>query len=237
MVSPRRLALLACAAAMTFPLIGGASAQGATQTVTLGSPLGPNLTPRSIQAVVTLSQDRLPGAILQAPFDGTITSWRVIGATGTFNLRVVRKVFFGFIGAGTASSGPIPNTGIQTFNANLPIQAGDSIGIDTTGTTLGIGPPQQGPTYVLWDPPLVDNGQERRPDYILGDGELGFNATVVSTCIVPNVKGKKKKAAKKALRNANCGVGKVKGAGRVKKQKPAAGRSVPTGTPVNLKLR
>jgi hypothetical protein len=247
-VIPRkRLALVSATAALTFSLIGGASAQGATQTVTLGSLLGSNLSPTPINSVVTISQNSLPGATLVAPFNGTITSWKVIGASGTWNLRVVNPLGGNlFTGAGIASSGPIPNTGVQTFQANLPIKAGQMIGLDSTviGDTLGVSasgtPP--GAAFIGWGPPLVDNAPGRAPNSG-APRELGFNATVVSNCIVPKVKGNKKKAAKKKIRKAGCSPGKVKkrkGAGKgakVKKQNPKAGTEVPAGTPVNLKLR
>jgi hypothetical protein len=44
-------------------------------------------------------------------------------------------------------------------------------------------------------------------------------------CVVPKLKGKKLKAAKKRLRNANCKLGKVKGpgGGKVKNQGPKPG--------------
>jgi DNA-binding beta-propeller fold protein YncE len=59
-----------------------------------------------------------------------------------------------------------------------------------------------------------------------------------ATCVVPKLKGKKLKADKKRLRNANCKLGKVKGpkGGRVKKQSPKAGTVLPVGSTVNVKL-
>jgi PASTA domain/IPT/TIG domain len=63
-------------------------------------------------------------------------------------------------------------------------------------------------------------------------------------CRVPKLAKKKLKAAKKALRRAGCGLGKVKklrGAtgktGRVIKQRPKAGKVVAPGTKVSVKLR
>jgi hypothetical protein len=57
-------------------------------------------------------------------------------------------------------------------------------------------------------------------------------------CVVPKLKGKKLKAARKALKQAHCGVGKVKGpkTGRVKHQSRKRGKSLPTGTKVNITL-
>jgi hypothetical protein len=55
-------------------------------------------------------------------------------------------------------------------------------------------------------------------------------------CDVPKLKGKSLKAARKAIRAAGCGVGKVKGRGRVKRQSPKAGTQLPAGGKVNVKL-
>jgi hypothetical protein len=66
--------------------------------------------------------------------------------------------------------------------------------------------------------------------------------TVTATfggCVVPKVKGKKLKRAKKRLRGADCRIGKVKGAkgGKVKKQKPKPGTVLPVNGKVNVTLR
>jgi hypothetical protein len=70
---------------------------------------------------------------------------------------------------------------------------------------------------------------------------LNGNATVTATfdgCVVPKVKGKKLKRAKKRLRNADCRLGKVKGqkGGKVKKQKPKPGAVLPVGGKVKVTL-
>ena len=85
-------------------------------------------------------------------------------------------------------------------------------------------------------PPLTDNTAPRTASTSRAR-ELGFNATVVSNCIVPKVKGKTLKKATNKLRAAGC-KGKVrkKGGKRVTKQKPHAGTEVPAGTAVNLTL-
>jgi hypothetical protein len=62
-------------------------------------------------------------------------------------------------------------------------------------------------------------------------------------CIVPNLKGKKLKAAKKKLRKAHCKLGKVKHAkgvtsktGKVVKQNPKVGKQLAPGSKVSVKL-
>jgi PASTA domain-containing protein len=58
------------------------------------------------------------------------------------------------------------------------------------------------------------------------------------SCDVPSLRGRSLKAAKKALRAADCALGKVKGRrnGRVKHQKPMPGTVLAAGSRVNLKL-
>ena len=60
-------------------------------------------------------------------------------------------------------------------------------------------------------------------------------------CVVPKLKGKTLKKAKKALKKAHCRLGKVHGRhrkhGHVRKQKPKRGRKFPAGHKVNIWLR
>ena len=55
-------------------------------------------------------------------------------------------------------------------------------------------------------------------------------------CVVPKLKGKTRKAAKKALARAGCKLGKVKGEGKVAKQNPKPGKVKLPGTKVSVKL-
>jgi alpha-tubulin suppressor-like RCC1 family protein len=68
-------------------------------------------------------------------------------------------------------------------------------------------------------------------------------ATFQHLCVVPKVKGKSLRAAKRAIKKANCSVGKVKRAfsrtvkkGRVISQKPRPGKRLPPGSRVKLKV-
>jgi PASTA domain len=143
----------------------------------------------------------------------------------------------GFVSTGS-THGETLGPGIVTFTARLPIGAGDSIGLasDSASSTLGNSDATQGAAIDLYVPPLTDNTAPRTAS-TSRTRELGFNATVVSNCIVPKVKGKTLKKATNKLRAAGC-KGKVrkKGGKRVTKQKPHAGTEVPAGTPVNLTL-
>jgi hypothetical protein len=56
-------------------------------------------------------------------------------------------------------------------------------------------------------------------------------------CVVPKLKGKKIKAARKALKKAECKLGKVKGEGKVKSQSLKPGKVKNPGTKVNVTLK
>lgn len=64
--------------------------------------------------------------------------------------------------------------------------------------------------------------------------------TYIDVCVVPNLSGKKRKAARRALKKAHCRLGKVspKGqkTGRVKHQSRKQGMVLPAGTKVNIRL-
>jgi len=64
--------------------------------------------------------------------------------------------------------------------------------------------------------------------------------TTPPACLVPNLKGKKLKAARKALTKADCKLGKIKGekskSAKVIKQNPKPGKVLAPGAQVNVKL-
>ena len=231
-----RVKVAAGGAVGALTLFGASSAHGAS--VTLGSPLTNPLPSRPIAVSATVRQAALPGASLVAPFDGQIKSWSAINASGGWTLQVLHPSVGGFVSTASVHAGPL-GSGIVTFSATLPIAAGDRIGLasDSPSATLGTGDSTPGAVFNAYVPPLTDNAAPRNSN-VTGARELGFNATVVSNCIVPRVKGKTVKKATKKLRAAGCSRGKVKkkGARRVTRQKPPAGTEVPPGTPVRLTL-
>ena len=231
-----RLKAAAVGVAGSASLFGAAAAQATT--VTLGSPLTNPLPSKPIAISATIRQTALPRAALVAPFDGQIRSWKVVNASGGWTLQVLHPSGGGFVSTGSTHSGTL-GPGIVTFSARLPIRAGDRIGLasDSASSTLGNSDVTPGAAFVAYVPPLTDNTAPRSAS--TGDTrELGFNATIVSNCIVPRVKGKTVKKATRKLRAAGCSKGKVKkkGAERVTRQKPHAGTEVPAGTPVSLTL-
>ena len=228
-----RVAAIGVAGAVS--LCGASAAQAAT--VTLGSPLTNPLPSVSIAVSATVQQTALPGAALVAPFNGQIRSWKLINASGGWTLQVLHPSGGGFVSTGSTHS-ETPGPGTVSFTARLPISAGDSIGLasDSASSTLGTTGDTPGAAFAAYIPPLTDNTAPRGPS-TSDTRELGFNATILSNCIVPKVKGKTVKKARSKLRAAGCkGQVRKKGGKRVSKQKPPAGTEVPPGTPVKLKL-
>jgi IPT/TIG domain/PASTA domain len=136
-----RIALVAASmvCACALPQAGAAQAS----TVSIGSvlPLTYTLTP--FGQVQTQFNTTLPetGAKLTSPVDGAIVRWRMLGAKGgPFYLRVLRPNGSGAFRATESSTAATPiGEGLQTFSTNVPVKAGDQIGIDPTNPTDEIG--------------------------------------------------------------------------------------------------
>jgi hypothetical protein len=321
-----RLNLIAAMAATLLALIAPSAAQGST--ITVGSVLPPGSTPTAFGQVQTFFNTALPekGANLTSPVDGAIVRWRLQDAEGgPFHLRVLRpNGSGGYMAAGT--SNPVTPSGgsLQTFAANLPIKAGDLIGIDPTSATDKIGVAEvAGASYGFIFPPPFDGATVAPSGTVAGKeiqlsaevqpaptvtaiapdfGPVGGGATVTITgtdlasasavkfgtvpaasfkvdsetqitavspasatvdpvdvtvttlagtsavskgdrffyegCVVPRLKGKKPKAAKRALLRADCKTGTVKRRkgkrGKVIKQGPKPGKVLAPGAKVNL---
>jgi hypothetical protein len=184
-----KVSRIAVLSAVCTALLAAAPGAHAT-TVTLGSPLSSALPPVMFGAERTLSPQALPGATVTSPFNGTIVHWQVIGASrGPLKLQVVHPLAGPFFtGGGTSTPGTITGTGLLSFPANLPIKAGDSIGIVSTAAsdTIGDNFTTPGGLYADWVPPLIDGAPPRTPTSG-AMGELGFNATVESLPTPPTV--------------------------------------------------
>jgi hypothetical protein len=321
----RRLGLVATIAS-AVALLGAAAAQASTLTV--GSVLPTSTEQVEFKEVQTLFNTALPepGANLVSPVSGAIVRWRMLGAEGgPFTLRVLHPNGKSGYAAHGASAPVTPtDTGVQTFTANIPVEAGDLIGVDPTKATDKIGlatvagagfasifpTPIEGATVPARDPVTgkeIELSAEVQPTptitavspyygsvaggttvTITGhdfnsasavkfgttpaatfkvDSETQITATAppsttvqrvditattvagtsvpTSTdrfsyegCVVPKLKGKKLKAAKKALGRADCKTGKVthrKGKpGKVIKQSLKPGKVLAPGTKVKL---
>ena len=319
--SALRVSLLASA---LCALLGASGAQAAT--VTVGSPLTASFSASVTGPPATLANTALPepGANLTSPVTGTVVRWRITNATGgPFELRVLTPgTGTTYTGGATSAPATPSSTATQTFATNMPIQAGQTVGLDdTTGGHLGATNPP-GATSAYWTPPL-GNGETRAATNTNPNVEFGFNADVqpfpsvgsvspssgstaggttvtiighnftgatavnfgstpaasfsvfsdsvimavtrpspagtvdvtvknpgqsatsaadrfrfVKKCVVPKLKGKTLKKARKALKKAHCKLGKVKGPkgknARIKKQKPKPGKVLAAGSKVRV---
>lgn len=321
-----RLAVLAVAATSVWALLACTAAQAAT--ITVGSVLPPGSIATEFGQVQTLFNTALPekGASLVSPVTGTIVRWRVQDAEGgPFYLRVLRPNGSGaYTAVGTSNPATPSGTGLQTFTANLPIRAGDLIGVDPSsgGDKIGVAE-VPGASYGFIFPPPFDAATVAPSGAVAGKEILlnaevqpapaiasiapefgpvtggttvtiaGTNLTAASAvkfgstpatgftvdsetqitaiappstkvgpvdvtvttlagtsptvnadrftyegCVVPSVKGKRLKAAKKAIRRANCRVGAIqrrKGKpGKVIRQNPRPRKILAPGSRVRL---
>ena len=171
-------------ASIGLGLIGPATAQGTV--VTVGSPLtstGGSLMSGSPE---TLANFALPeaGANVTSPVDGVVIRWRVQGASGgPFRLRVLKPVG-GMTYTAVSSSAPETpaSTDTQTFTTNLPLNAGDLIGLDMTNSSeqIGLGTiPSPDSFFEFWSPPLAD-GETRAGSTGTSAEEVLFNADVAT---------------------------------------------------------
>ena len=87
-------------------------------------------------------------------------------------------------------------------------------------------------------------GTATGPRFTYGDATPSTGGTQGARCVVPNLKGKNLKAAKKALTKARCKLGKVTNlsratakTGKVSKQGSKPGAKLPAGAKVTLTLK
>jgi hypothetical protein len=157
-------------------------AYGSTVTVGPQLPLvHPDQARLGCESACTLTNSQLPlGASYRAPISGVIVRWRLFGATqlgAGYRLRVLRQTS-GVPYIGIRSS-PLqsPTSNFETFPANLPIEAGQTVAInlESPGSVIGFEVNSSAPT-LGWEPPIGDQ-KLRSPTE--GEGlVLGFNADI-----------------------------------------------------------
>lgn len=154
--------------------------------MTVGSPLVGAFTPAGPSGIVaTLSNLTLAeaGAHPTSPISGAIVRWHLLDATGgPFKLRVLRPTG-GPVYTAVGSSAPVSASGsvFETFATALPVQAGDTIGLDIPeGIKLGLYLSGPASTVADWEPPLTEGATQPYTKAEAG-GEYGFNAEVQPT--------------------------------------------------------
>ena len=129
------------------------------------------------------------GANLTSPVSGAIVRWRMQDpAGGPFVLRVLRpNGSGGYMAAGTSNPVTPSGGGLQTFTANLPVQAGDLIGVDPTNATDKIGVADvSGASYGFIFPPPFD-GATVAPSGTEGGKEVELSAEVQPTPVISSI--------------------------------------------------
>ncbi|HEY5708350.1 MAG TPA: PASTA domain-containing protein [Solirubrobacterales bacterium] len=154
-------------------------------TITIGSVLPPGSTPTEFGGVQTFFNTALPekGANLVSPVNGAIVRWRVQGAEGgPFFLRILRpNGSGGYSAMGTSNPATPSGTGLQTFSTNLPIRAGDLIGVDPSNATDKIGVADvAGASFGFVFPPPFD-GATVAPSGTVSGKEVELSAEVQPT--------------------------------------------------------
>jgi IPT/TIG domain/PASTA domain len=154
-------------------------------TITIGSVLPAGSTPSPFGQVETFFNTALPekGANLVSPVNGTIVRWRMLDATGgPFYLRVLRpNGSGGYSAMGTSNPATPAGAGLQTFTTNLPIRAGDLIGVDPSNGTDTIGVAEvPGASYSFVFPPPFD-GATVAPSGSVSGKEVELSAEVQPT--------------------------------------------------------
>jgi IPT/TIG domain-containing protein len=175
-----RFAAHIATAASALALLGAGSAQAST--ITVGSVLPTTFASTPFGQVETFFNTALPekGANLTSPVNGAIVRWRVQGAKGgPFFLRVLHPNGSGaYAASGTSGPATPSGTGLQTFNANLPVHAGDLIGIDPTSAADEIGVAEvAGASYAYIFPPPLD-GATVPPSGSVAGKEVELSAEV-----------------------------------------------------------
>lgn len=162
-----------------------AASSAAAQTVTVGSVLPLTFTSTPFGQVETQLNTALPerGANLVSPVNGMIVRWRIQGGKGgPFFLRVLHPNSAGaYTAMGTSGPATPTTTGLQTFNANLPVHAGDLIGIDPTnaGDEIGVASVAGASTAFVFPPPF--DGSTVAPTGTGPGKEIELSAEVQAT--------------------------------------------------------
>jgi len=122
------------------PILRGAQTLGSALPATGVSSVDcTGRTPSGSSPACTVVQTRLPGRLLVAPRDGVIRRWQVRGARGELALQVLGRERDTFVPATRSGYELIPDGGLHQFRANLPIRAGQLVGVEITpGAAIGV---------------------------------------------------------------------------------------------------
>jgi hypothetical protein len=217
-------------------VLTAAGAQAAT--VTVGSNFSaPTNTDITFGGSATITNVTLPApANAASPADGTVISWRFIGEGGLATPRIIRPTGGNlYTGAGTGPGQVGAGYGniAGPFTVSLPIRKGDLFGVSfPVGTGPSMITPSTGASGGLWQPALADGATPEGTSQTFPNQEVAIGA-VVRYCLVPNLRGKKPKAARQALAAADCTAGPAKKSKKRRKKKKVLTQSVAPGTSIS----
>lgn len=149
--------------------------------VLLGDPLTGTFEANQFALAFTFGQPVLPGATTVSPVSGTIIRWRMIDGASPYQykLRVLAPVNSEptFLGAGTSAAETPAGPGVETFATDMPIAAGQLIGLDVEQfAPIGARVAPQASYFVL-SPPIADGATETAEQST--DRAIGFDAEVL----------------------------------------------------------
>jgi hypothetical protein len=181
LLAPRRLGV-AVSTAVVVALLTPAAATA--QTITVGSSLLNQYTVpvTFLLPSLTVGNTALsdPEATATSPVDGVILRWRLTAqsAADSFALRVLHPTGTGsYTGAGTSVSRVASTTATETFATDLPIQAGDAIGLDSLKNTPVVKAASIASAKAEYWSASLGEGVTAAPTPLSGF-EFGFNADV-----------------------------------------------------------
>ena len=118
-----------------------------------------------------------------SPVDGTIVAWRIASdsAGNKVKLRILRPAGGGKFSA-VGSSNTETTTGSTTapdqFSTNLPVKAGDIIGLDNANSALMFKTGVLGALPEFWTPPLADGSPASAPMQPPGTTSAGYQLQI-----------------------------------------------------------
>ena len=165
-------------------LVASPAAGARAAVVTVGSPLLGSVATAGQSYGETNVNLALGGpAQVTSPVSGVIVAWHLLGYEGgPFSLRVLRPAgSTAYTGVGTSSPVVAASPALQTFATDLPIEAGETIGLDVVkGSKVGVITAAPLSAVAAWSPPLPEGATQPYAEAISG-GEFPFNAEVQPT--------------------------------------------------------
>lgn len=183
----RAIAVLCAVSALVLAMATTAQAS----VIKIGSVLPDKWESKKFDRVETLFNTALPepGATLASPVNGAIIRWYVQGAVGgPFYLRVLHPDGKGaYEAAGKSAPATPAGTGLQAFETNLKVQAGDVLGVDPTSETDEIGvKTESGASYASIFPTPF-NGTIAPPSKTFSGEEVELSAEIQPAPEITNI--------------------------------------------------